>query len=84
MKAIAHDMNVSKKIMKKIVKIDLKLSPLKMQTHRPLKRKKDWLKMKASTDMSEVIFSDKFLHRNNFDSCPSSSQKGETIHLPPI
>ena len=65
---MACDMNVSDKMMKNIVKTDLKLSSLKMQTcqcltnlqkEKRLDQAKILLnKMKAGMDTSEIIFSD--------------------------
>ena len=46
MKAMARDMNVSEKMIRNIVKTDLKMSAIKMQTRQhltDLQKKKDWL-----------------------------------------
>ena len=68
---MACDMNVSDKMMKNTVKTDLKLSSLKMQTcqhltdlqkEKRLDRAKILLnKLKACTDMDEIIFSNEKL-----------------------
>ena len=71
MRGIACDMNVSDKMMKNIVKTDLKLLSLKMQTcqhltdlqkEKRLNRAKILLnKLKACTDTDEIIFFDEKL-----------------------
>jgi AraC-like DNA-binding protein len=71
MRIMARDMDVSERTIRRIVKTDLKLSPLKMRTRQQLTdlqkekrlaRAKVLLnKMKACTDASEVIFSDEKL-----------------------
>ena len=71
MRAMAHDINVSEKTIRNIVQTHLKMSSLKMQTRQHLTdlqkekrvaRAKIFLnKLKAGTDTSEIIFSDKKL-----------------------
>lgn len=71
MRRMARDMDVSEKNMRNVVKTDLKLSPLKMQTcqhltdiqkEKRLTRAKILLnKLKDGTDTDEVIFSDEKL-----------------------
>ena len=70
MRAIALDMNVSEKMIRNIVKTNLKMSSLKMQTRqhltdlqkKRLARAKIFLnKLKTGTNTSEIIFSDKKL-----------------------
>ena len=71
MRAMARDMNVSEKTIRNIVKTDLKMSSLKMQTRQHLtnRQKEKRLaqakiflsKLKAGTDTSKIIFSDEKL-----------------------
>ena len=71
MRAMAHDMNVSEKTIRNIVKIDLKMSSFKMQTcqhftdlqkEKRLAQAKILLnKLKAGIDTSEIIFPDEKL-----------------------
>ena len=68
---MARDMNVSEKTIRNIVKTDLKMSSFKMQTRQHLTdlQKEKRLaqvkillnKLKAGTDTSEIVFSDKKL-----------------------
>ena len=70
-RSMAHHMNVSEKTIRNIVKTDLKMSSLKMQTcqhptdlqrEKRLARAKILLnKLKAGTDTSKIIFSDEKL-----------------------
>ena len=68
---MACDINVSEKTIRNIVKIDLKMLSLKMQTRQHLthlqkekrlaQAKISLNKLKAGTDKSEIIFSDEKL-----------------------
>ena len=68
---MAHDMNVSEKTIRNIVKTDLKMLSFKMQTRQHLtdlqkEKRLAWAKillnkLKTGTDMSKIIFSDEKL-----------------------
>ena len=76
MRAMARDMNVSVNTIRNIVKTDLKMSSLKMQTRQHLtdlqkekrlaRAKVFPYKLKAGADTSEIIFSDEKLFTSRY------------------